>query len=99
MWLSSSASLGCSDTNQPCLDLSHHIHILLDQRQDTSTQRLRCLPLGLVQRPGMERIDQCQHLPQIRRAVGLALPHPPFDLGHRQVVVAGNGGLMQSRVH
>jgi len=80
---------------QSCLDLSNHLYILPDQRQDAGTQRPRCLPLGLVERPGVERIDQCQH----QAGVGRALPHPPLDLGHRQVVMAGDGRLIQPGVH
>jgi len=84
---------------QACLDLSNHLYILLDQGQDTGTQRLRCLPLGLVERPGVERIDQRQHQAGVGRGVSSALPHPPLDLGHRQVVMAGDGRLIQPGVH
>jgi hypothetical protein len=31
--------------------------------------------------------------------VNRALPHPPLDLGHRQVVMAGDGGLIQPGVY
>ena len=50
--------------------LSNHVHILFDQRQDAGPQRLRCLPLGLVQRSGVERIDQRQHQARVGRGAG-----------------------------
>jgi hypothetical protein len=84
---------------QSCPDLSNHLYILPSQGQDAGTQRSRCLPLGFVQRPGMERIDQRQHQTGVGRGVSFVLSHPPLDLGHRQVVMAGDGGLIQPGVY
>ena len=77
---------------QPSLSLSDRVHILLNPRQDTGTQRSRSLPLGLVERPGVERIDQREHQTRGGRCFSFALPYPPLNLRHRQVVVTGDRG-------
>jgi hypothetical protein len=57
---------------QPCLDWSNYVHVLRDQRQDAGPQRPRRLPPGLVERPGVERIDQRQYQAGIGRGASLA---------------------------